>query len=84
MRSYINVTFAPIYVFMDDKNKHNDDENVRNFGMHIDPLVGLFFITFYSLNCFNFSFVETIVQFCNKFSIENDILKDMHGCISLI
>ena len=49
LRSYINVTFAPIYVFMDDKNKHNDDENVRNFGMHIDPLVGLFFITFYPL-----------------------------------
>ena len=69
---------------MDDKNKHNDDENVRNFGMHIDPLVGLFSITFYSDNCFIFSFVETIVQFCNKFSIENDILKDMHGCISLI
>ena len=52
LRSYINVTFAPIYVFMDDKNKHNDDENVRNFGMHIDPLVGLFSITFYSDNCF--------------------------------
>ena len=49
LRSYIDVTFTPIYVFMDDKNNHKDDENERNSGMYIDPLVRPFSATFYSL-----------------------------------
>ena len=69
---------------MDDKNNHKDDENERNSGMYIDPLVRPFSVTFYSLNCFNLSFVKTMVHFCNKFSIENDIVKDMPDCISFI